>query len=60
MVKCCQMVMGPAGVGKSTYCRAVQDWAAHNRRTIHVVSNHWLSLFDEHMQDTDSSLISVA
>jgi GTPase SAR1 family protein len=59
MVKCCQIVMGPAGVGKSTYCRAVQDWAAHNRRTIHVVSDNWLSLLVV-IQDTDRLLISVA
>ncbi|KAG5179356.1 GPN-loop GTPase [Tribonema minus] len=37
-MRCCQMVMGPAGVGKSTYCKAIQDYAATSRRTIHVVN----------------------
>mmetsp|Transcript_5944 Transcript_5944/g.8946 ORF Transcript_5944/g.8946 Transcript_5944/m.8946 type:complete len:293 (-) Transcript_5944:31-909(-) len=32
------MVMGPAGVGKSTYCRVLQEHAANSNRTIHVVN----------------------
>ncbi len=24
MGRCCQLVMGPAGVGKSTYCKTIQ------------------------------------
>jgi len=31
-------VMGPAGSGKSTLCRTLQDHAADNRRTIHVAN----------------------
>eukprot|EP01084_Bolivina_argentea_P023829 44509_1 len=38
MGRCCQMVMGPAGTGKSTYCRVVQEWARASRRTLHVVN----------------------
>ena len=30
--------MGPAGVGKSTYCRAMQEHAATERRRVHVAN----------------------
>ena len=33
-----QMVMGPAGVGKSTYCQAMQEHAATEKRRVHVVN----------------------
>jgi len=33
-----QLVMGPAGVGKSTYCQALQEHAAAERRTLHVAN----------------------
>jgi GTPase SAR1 family protein len=32
------MVMGPAGTGKSTYCRVIQEWAVANKRHVHVVN----------------------
>lgn len=34
----CQMVLGPAGSGKSTYCAAMQKHAADSGRSIHVVN----------------------
>ena len=34
----CQLVMGPAGVGKSTYCQALQQHAADERRRVHVAN----------------------
>lgn len=33
-----QLVMGPAGVGKSTYCKTIQDHGKATRRTIHVAN----------------------
>lgn len=33
-----QLVMGPAGSGKSTYCAALQRHAADEKRTIEVVN----------------------
>jgi hypothetical protein len=33
-----QVVMGPAGVGKSTYCKIMQEHAKNSRRTIHVAN----------------------
>lgn len=33
-----QLVMGPAGAGKSTYCEAVQKHCVANKRTVHVVN----------------------
>ncbi|XP_057327807.1 GPN-loop GTPase 3 [Microplitis mediator] len=33
-----QLVMGPAGSGKSTYCQALQRHAADENKTIHVVN----------------------
>ncbi|KAH0564570.1 GPN-loop GTPase 3 [Cotesia glomerata] len=33
-----QLVMGPAGSGKSTYCQAMQKHAADENKTIHVVN----------------------
>ncbi|CAM9263982.1 unnamed protein product [Scytosiphon promiscuus] len=38
MGKCCQMVMGPAGTGKSTYCKVMQEHCQNARRTVHVVN----------------------
>jgi len=44
MPRCCQLVMGPAGVGKSTYCRLLQEHCAAQqgpgaqRRTVHVIN----------------------
>eukprot|EP00615_Pteridomonas_danica_P012727 CAMPEP_0114353760 /NCGR_PEP_ID=MMETSP0101-20121206/18914_1 /TAXON_ID=38822 ORGANISM="Pteridomonas danica, Strain PT" /NCGR_SAMPLE_ID=MMETSP0101 /ASSEMBLY_ACC=CAM_ASM_000211 /LENGTH=318 /DNA_ID=CAMNT_0001494775 /DNA_START=50 /DNA_END=1006 /DNA_ORIENTATION=- len=34
----CQLVMGPAGVGKSTYCQAMQEHAANERHHVHVAN----------------------
>lgn len=33
-----QLVMGPAGVGKSTYCEAMQNQAAAERRRLFVAN----------------------
>eukprot|EP00033_Pygsuia_biforma_P003187 GCRY01003497.1.p1 GENE.GCRY01003497.1~~GCRY01003497.1.p1 ORF type:complete len:292 (-),score=74.00 GCRY01003497.1:116-991(-) len=33
-----QIVMGPAGCGKSTYCSALQQFCEENKRSIHVVN----------------------
>lgn len=33
-----QMVMGPAGTGKSTYCKVMQEHCQNARRTVHVVN----------------------
>jgi len=33
-----QLVMGPAGVGKSTYCASMQEHAANARRNLHVAN----------------------
>ncbi|CAB1104123.1 unnamed protein product [Ectocarpus sp. CCAP 1310/34] len=38
MGKCCQMVMGPAGTGKSTYCKIMQEHCQNAKRTVHVVN----------------------
>lgn len=44
MPRCCQLVMGPAGVGKSTYCKLLQEHCAAQqgpgaqRRTVHVIN----------------------
>ncbi|KAJ9465624.1 GPN-loop GTPase 3 [Diplonema papillatum] len=38
MGKHCQLVMGPAGSGKSTYCRVMQDHADQLGRTVHVIN----------------------
>lgn len=32
------MVMGPAGTGKSTYCRVIQEHCQNAKRTVHVVN----------------------
>ena len=32
------MVMGPAGTGKSTYCKVMQEHCHNARRTMHVVN----------------------
>ena len=34
----CQLVVGPAGVGKSTYCKILQDHCAAMRRRVHVAN----------------------
>jgi len=34
----CQMVMGPAGTGKTTYCRTIQEHCAAVKRTVHIVN----------------------
>ena len=33
-----QLVMGPAGVGKSTYCKTMQEHCANAKRTLHVAN----------------------
>jgi GTPase SAR1 family protein len=33
-----QLVMGPAGVGKSSYCKTMQDHCAATNRTLHVAN----------------------
>eukprot|EP00298_Acanthocystis_sp_HF-20_P020776 c2606_g1_i1.p1 GENE.c2606_g1_i1~~c2606_g1_i1.p1 ORF type:complete len:293 (+),score=90.47 c2606_g1_i1:36-881(+) len=33
-----QIVMGPAGSGKSTYCKNLQDYCAQLGRTVHVIN----------------------
>ena len=33
-----QLVMGPAGVGKSTYCQAIQEHAAAEKHQVHVAN----------------------
>lgn len=33
-----QMVMGPAGTGKSTYCKVMQEHCQNARRSVHVVN----------------------
>eukprot|EP00742_Colponemidia_sp_Colp-10_P005215 GILJ01005572.1.p1 GENE.GILJ01005572.1~~GILJ01005572.1.p1 ORF type:complete len:285 (-),score=42.80 GILJ01005572.1:218-1072(-) len=38
MVRYAQLVMGPAGCGKSTFCKIMQEHAEANRRTIRVVN----------------------
>ncbi len=38
MGKCAQLVMGPAGCGKSTYCKTIQDHCDSLKRTVHVVN----------------------
>ena len=38
MPKCVQIVMGPAGSGKSTYCSAIQDHAAACNRRVNVAN----------------------
>lgn len=32
------MVMGPAGTGKSTYCKVMQEHCQNSRRSVHVVN----------------------
>ena len=36
MVRFVQLVCGPAGVGKSSYCRTIQDHCRASKRTMHV------------------------
>lgn len=36
--KFAQLVIGPAGSGKSTYCTAIQNHCAMTKRTVHVVN----------------------
>ena len=38
MVKVAQIVMGPAGSGKSTYCHTMQQHCVTTKRTVHVVN----------------------
>ena len=33
-----QLIIGPAGSGKSTYCKIIQDHAYHNKRIIKVIN----------------------
>eukprot|EP01138_Halocafeteria_seosinensis_P010456 gb/GECG01010676.1/.p1 GENE.gb/GECG01010676.1/~~gb/GECG01010676.1/.p1 ORF type:complete len:273 (+),score=37.32 gb/GECG01010676.1/:1-819(+) len=37
-MKYAQIVMGPAGTGKSTYCRCIQEHAANSGRSIRVIN----------------------
>ena len=38
MGKHCQVIMGPAGVGKSTYCHVIQQHCQNKGRTVHVIN----------------------
>ena len=38
MVRFIQIVIGPAGVGKSTYCKTMQEHGKTTKRTIHVAN----------------------
>lgn len=38
MVKFAQVVLGPAGSGKSTYCAELQRYCNDKRRVLHVVN----------------------
>jgi len=38
MGKFVQLVMGPAGVGKSTYCKTMQEHCANAKRSLHVAN----------------------
>jgi Tfp pilus assembly ATPase PilU len=38
MSKFCQIVMGAAGSGKSSYCAALQEHCRLNKRTVHVMN----------------------
>jgi len=37
-MKYAQLVMGPAGSGKSTYCKSIQDHCENRHRTVHIVN----------------------
>ncbi|KAL0585389.1 hypothetical protein ABG067_004921 [Albugo candida] len=37
-MRCCQLVMGPAGTGKSTYCNNIQEFCAASGRMTYVVN----------------------
>ena len=38
MGKIAQLIMGPAGVGKSSYCRVMQDHCNDARRQVHIIN----------------------
>lgn len=38
MGKYCQLVIGPAGSGKSTYCQTIQQHCENEGRTVHVAN----------------------
>jgi predicted ABC-type ATPase len=38
MGKTCQLVMGPAGSGKSTFCTTIQSHCEAMKRSIHLVN----------------------
>jgi GTPase SAR1 family protein len=38
MGKYCQLVIGPAGSGKSTFCETIQQHGENIGRTIHVIN----------------------
>lgn len=38
MVKFAQVVLGPAGSGKSTYCAEVQKLCNDKRRALHIIN----------------------
>lgn len=38
MARFAQVIMGPAGSGKSTYCSELQRYASDSRRTIHIIN----------------------
>jgi len=38
MGKHCQLIMGPAGSGKSTYCHAIQDFCTTVKRSVHCIN----------------------
>ena len=37
-MKHAQMVIGPAGSGKSTFCNTIQEFCQNSGRTVHVVN----------------------
>ena len=38
MVRCGQLVVGPAGSGKSTYCNAIKELCADQHRRAYLVN----------------------
>ena len=38
MPKCCQLVMGPAGSGKSTYCKYISEYLTDIHRRPYMVN----------------------
>lgn len=38
MGKFAQLIMGPAGSGKTTYCHAIQTYCADKKRVVHIIN----------------------